>query len=110
MEDNPHVQPLAGVPADDKVQNCKLQCRASNKRFTLRSSASSDCYCTDEALKAFKVCDGNNEYRVFSNGLGFAPVSFTVNPTNVPTETLTYNSAILDSQIVKVNCVGKSEE
>lgn len=105
MEDNPHVQPLAGVTDE---QNCKLQCRASGQRFTLQSSASTDCYCTDEALKAFKVCDGDNEYRVFSNGLGFAPVSFTVYP-DIPTETLTYNSAILDSQIVKVSSVEKSE-
>ena len=56
-------------------------------------------------LASRKVCDGDREYKLFSTGLGLAPVSFTVTPTDSPTEVLSYNTPVLGSQFVRVSFI-----
>ena len=103
-EDNktPQIQKFSEI----KLKHCPLHCRSKGLRFTLQSSTDANsCYCTNQALKGRKVCDGDREYKLFSTGLGFAPVSFTVTPTDSPTEVLSYNTAVLDSQFVRVSFI-----
>ena len=85
---------------------CQLRCRALGHHSTLVSSSDSDCHCAKGALKVMAPCTGSGEYKHFSTGLGFPPVSFTVWP-ELSTESLVYNTDVLDSQFVKVSSITK---
>ena len=101
------VQTLTNVPdiGGGPLKNCQMHCRSQGLQSTLESSSDpTACLCTNKALKARKMngCDGSNELRHFSNGIGFPPVAFNVWP-NLGTEGIDYNTEILDSQFVKVS-------
>ena len=99
------IETLATVPNGHR-RMCQMHCRALGHHSTLVSSSDEFCHCAKGALKAMTPCSGSDEYEHFSTGLGFPPVSFTVWP-ELSTESLVYNTDVLDSQFVKVSSITK---
>ena len=81
---------------------CQMHCRALGHHSTLHSSSDDSCHCVKGALSKAKTSCSGSDYRHFSTGLGFPPVSFTVWP-ELSTEGLAFNTDVLDSQFVKVS-------
>ena len=103
-ENSDRVQTLS-VPSDVgtgvALSNCRIHCRTLGLRYTLKSTEDDLCHCTEQALKSRQTCTGTSEFMLYSNGLGFAPVSFTI-PIETPDATKDFNTDIIDSQLIKV--------
>ena len=99
------IETLTNVPNGQR-RMCQMHCRGLGHHSTLVSSSDDNCHCAKGALKVMAPCSGSDEYKHFSTGLGFPPVSFTVWP-ELSTESLVYNTDVLDSQFVKVSSITK---
>ena len=99
------IETLTNVPNGQR-RMCQMHCRGLGHHSTLVSSSDDNCHCAKGALKVMAPCSGSDEYKHFSTGLGFPPVSFTVWP-ELSTESLVYNTDVLDSQFVKVSSISR---
>ena len=103
------LRPSPTWMAEGECVRCTMHCRALGHHSTLHSSSDGDCHCVKGALsKAMTSCSGS-DYRHFSTGLGFPPVSFTVWP-ELSTEGSAFNTDVLDSQFVKVSSNSNTKE
>ena len=84
--------------------DCRLRCRAQSHRFALTKQ--SGCGCSSSSLKFRTTClQDDSTHQLQSTGLGFAPVSYNVEPTlpaDVPETDLSDGGDILDTNLFQV--------